>query len=212
MPMVSKHIIRFIIMVIGLLPAQLLAEDWYASVGVSSNYVWRGVSQTGGGAAVSGGIEFVDVNNVYVGAWVSNTNLGPANSYAAEVDLYMGVSGKSEEIGYDMGYIAYQYPGNSGLSFEEFYAAISVGGFTIKGSDSTTNGSYLEGNVKFRFPSKRKIYVNLHVGRYNHDLTQNYFDASVGIHINELTFNVSYNDIPDDSLKVYIVWEHTVDF
>lgn len=215
MPFQMISINRILIMVIWLLPGFAWAGSWYASVGAGSDYVWRGMTQTGGSAAVSGGVEFVDVNNVYAGVWVSNTNLGTDGSYAAEVDIYMGVSGKSEETGYDMGYIAYQYPGNNPLNFEEFYAALSVGGFTVKASDSSSAGNYVEAGLKFKFPTKRKISMSLHFGRYNRDDFEDYHDTSISLHINELTFTASETDLStseDESLKVFINWEHNVDF
>ncbi|MDH5179147.1 MAG: TorF family putative porin [Gammaproteobacteria bacterium] len=215
MPQSLSVFIRLIILAFGLFPLLVRAGDWYATVGAGSDYVFRGISQTGGGATASGGIEFVDFNNTYFGVWVSNTNLGTNGSYAGETDIYFGVSGKSEDTGYDFGYIAYQYPGNNPLNYEEFYAALSISGFTVKVSDSNTYGNYVEAALKFRFPGKRKVYVNLHLGRYNRDDFEDYHDANISLQLNELTFTISDTDLTataDRSMKVFMNWEHNLDF
>ncbi|HEY0721869.1 MAG TPA: TorF family putative porin, partial [Gammaproteobacteria bacterium] len=52
-----------------------------ANVGATSNYVWRGITQTADGAAVSGGLDYSHDIGLYVGTWTSNTAWG-----SAEVD------------------------------------------------------------------------------------------------------------------------------
>ena len=69
----------------GAVPFQSMAEV-YANVAASSNYFWRGITQTQDGAAVSGGIDYSNDSGFYAGTWVSNVDFGSKTSY--ELDLY----------------------------------------------------------------------------------------------------------------------------
>ena len=59
------------------LTAPASAEDPYnisANIGVVSNYMWRGVTQTQDGAAVQGGLDFTHESGFYMGTWASNVD------------------------------------------------------------------------------------------------------------------------------------------
>ncbi len=97
-----------------------MAEDAPASplsfnVGVVSDYVFRGISQTHHDAAVQGGIDYAFSNGFYVGTWASSITwvkdaLGKGS---VELDLYGGYKGAiNEDWSYDVGAIAYTYPGH----------------------------------------------------------------------------------------------------
>jgi uncharacterized protein (TIGR02001 family) len=54
---------------------QAMAEDpwsFSANIGVVSNYMWRGVTQTGDQAAVQGGLDVAHESGFYAGTWASN--------------------------------------------------------------------------------------------------------------------------------------------
>jgi hypothetical protein len=46
--------------------------DFSANIGAVSNYMWRGVTQTGDGAAVQGGLDVAHESGFYIGTWASN--------------------------------------------------------------------------------------------------------------------------------------------
>ncbi|EIC20619.1 TorF family putative porin [Thiorhodovibrio frisius] len=46
--------------------------DFSANIGAVSNYMWRGVTQTGDGAAVQGGLDVAHESGFYAGTWASN--------------------------------------------------------------------------------------------------------------------------------------------
>jgi len=129
--------------VLALPAAPVLAEDspmsWSANVGLFSDYLFRGVSQTGGEPAVQGGFDFgyaAGPVNIYAGTWASNISwLEDAGAYAnssLEWDFYGGVNGNfgKSDFGYDVGLIYYYYPGtkNPGAvsaNTTEIYGALS---------------------------------------------------------------------------------------
>jgi len=78
-----------------------------------SNYRFRGIDQTFGKAALQGGIDFNAENGLYVGNWNSNVNEGagyPAGNL--EMDFYGGWKKTWGDLGLDVGYIYYYYPGS----------------------------------------------------------------------------------------------------
>jgi uncharacterized protein (TIGR02001 family) len=109
------------------------AGDLSANVGATNNYIWRGLTQTQNGAAISGGIDFAADNGLYVGTWVSNVSYAPNDSFSYENDLYFGYSGTVKKLGYDLGYLYYNYDNASRFDFADIYASLSFAGFELGG-------------------------------------------------------------------------------
>jgi len=98
-----------------------------ANIGVTSNYIWRGVTQTNDGAAVSGGIDYANDSGFYAGTWASNVSWVNGE----ELDLYAGFGGESGSLGYDLGVIYYMYPSDTTDSdFMEIYGSLTFSAFT----------------------------------------------------------------------------------
>ncbi len=102
-----------------------------ANAAVSSNYIWRGLTQTANDAAVSGGIDYASESGFYVGTWVSNVNYGADDIYSYEHDVYFGFSGEADGISYDVGYLYYNYDAEANFDFAEVYGSIGMGGFSL---------------------------------------------------------------------------------
>lgn len=113
-----------------------------ANIGVTSDYVWRGISQSGGSASVSGGVDYAAESGFYVGTWVGA--LGEGNG--SEVDVYFGFGGEVENFSYDLGYIYYAYPSiDPGINFGEVYGSVGVAGFTLGLNYTVNNDSANDG-------------------------------------------------------------------
>jgi uncharacterized protein (TIGR02001 family) len=92
------------------------------NIALTTDYVFRGVSQTQGEPAIQGGFDYSHASGVYVGTWASNvgwvsTNDGGGSKLykdnnSMEIDLYGGYRGAVGDIGYDVGIITYYYPGD----------------------------------------------------------------------------------------------------
>ena len=89
------------------LSGAVLAET-SVNVGVTSQYLFRGLEQ-GPGAAVSGGIDYASESGFYVGTWASTIDFAPVAG-SAEIDLYAGFGGEAGGMAYDLGLIYYWYP------------------------------------------------------------------------------------------------------
>ncbi|MFW5426716.1 MAG: TorF family putative porin [Methylophagaceae bacterium] len=110
------------------------------NVGLYSEYMFRGLAQTGEELALQGGVDYGHESGFYVGAWASNISwLEDDGLYAnssLELDIYGGFASEIGDtgIGYDVGLLQYIYPGDraSGSGTEdaettELYAALSYG-------------------------------------------------------------------------------------
>ena len=72
-----------------------LAQDpwaFSANIGAVSNYIWRGVTQTGDGAAIQGGLDVSHESGFYVGTWASNIDWDDgAQDVSTDVSGYVPV-------------------------------------------------------------------------------------------------------------------------
>lgn len=154
------------------------------NVGVVNDYRFRGISQTSFDPALQGGVDFSHKGGFYAGAWLSNVKwikdyLG-ATDGSYEIDLYGGFKGEiAKDFGFDIGVIAYQYPGNTASAAGyanantfEIYGALTYGPATVKYSRSTgdfignlnSSGSgYLEAAATFDLGNG--FSVTPHIGR-----------------------------------------------
>ena len=106
------------------------AAEFSANIGATNNYIWRGVSQTSNGAAVSGGLDYAHDSGFYAGTWASNIDwTGGTAGSGAEVDFYGGFASEVSGLGYDVGAIYYYYPtsGYDDSNFGEIYGTLSWG-------------------------------------------------------------------------------------
>ena len=83
--------------------------DTSVNFGVMSDYLFRGLPQSGGTSAF-GGIDTSYDSGLYIGTWVAQTNFaGGTGGADTEVDLYAGFGGEAGGIAYDIGAILYLY-------------------------------------------------------------------------------------------------------
>jgi uncharacterized protein (TIGR02001 family) len=89
------------------------------NIGVFSQYIFRGLTQTDQQPALQGGFDYGHASGFYVGTWGSNISwLRDMNMYQAggslELDIYGGFKGNfgKSDFGYDVGLLYYWYPGD----------------------------------------------------------------------------------------------------
>ena len=95
------------------------------NVGVTSDYVFRGYSQTNEDPAIQGGVDLT-AGSFYAGAWASNVDFGDDTD--AEVDVYGGYRTEAAGFALDFGVIGYLYagePDGADYNYAEFKAAAS---------------------------------------------------------------------------------------
>ena len=78
-------------------------------LGLTSNYVWRGISQSNMGISVQGDLRWDHLSGFYAGAFVNTTALDPKPSTPLSYDLYAGWLANLGPIGIGIGLIDYNY-------------------------------------------------------------------------------------------------------
>lgn len=146
------------------------ADDFWWSVNLagSSDYIFRGVSQTDNEPAVSGGLD-VGYKIFYAGIWASGVD-DDFISTNTEIDVYAGVKPKWDKFTFDFAVLGYLYPnqddaislGNE-VSYLELKAGVSFAvtdSFTIGAnyfyspeySFEVGEGNTIEGTAAYTLP------------------------------------------------------------
>ncbi len=113
---------------------------------ITSDYRFRGISQTRVEPALQGGADyFNNPTGFYLGTWLSTIKFvkDAGGSGSVEVDVYGGKRGAiTEDVSYDVGVLTYVYPSNDlnpSANTTELYAQLGYGPAYIKYSRSVTN-------------------------------------------------------------------------
>ena len=173
------------------------------NVGLTSDYRFRGVSQSNNGAAVQGGVDYAHSSGVYVGNWNSSVSsaLYP-NSTGVESDLYAGwrknvYRGLTVDVGsYNYFYLGKDNSTDSRFNTQELYAGLGYGPVSVKYSQSLSNyfginnsvgTTYMQADVKQSLGLVSKSLQDLSlVAHYGHTSVANnsnfsYNDMNVGL-------------------------------
>ncbi len=139
----EENMKKYLLLSIGLFSLPSFSEV-SANVGFTTDYIWRGMTQSDG-PAVSGGFDYASESGFYAGFWGSNVNFGDGNGQ--ELDYYAGYAfDVSDSVSMDIGYLVFDYPDASpDIKFEEIYLGLSFGDLGIlyaSGQDDATD--YLE--------------------------------------------------------------------
>jgi uncharacterized protein (TIGR02001 family) len=114
------------------------------NVGVASEYRYRGIAQTKGDPALQGGVDYANTNGFYAGAWGSTIKwikeAGTDVKGPVELDIYGGYKFEAAGLAYDVGYLRYEYVGNTynkiagnvNANTDEAYGAVTAGPATLK--------------------------------------------------------------------------------
>ena len=156
------------------------AVEW--NTAVTSEYIWRGMSQ-GKGAAVSGGIDISGDSGFSAGTWVSNVDFGDNATY--ELDVYFGYSFGPVSVGY----IYYAYPDNTdeGYDFSEVNISADVGAFSLGANilaDADWDmdfGDDVYYTIDTGFAATDAIGISLHLGYYDYDVGDEETDYGISI-------------------------------
>ncbi len=127
------------------LPALAETSPFSSNVTLTTNYLYRGISQTGAKPAVQGGFDYANANGLYIGAWGSSISwlgdAGVAKNAGLELDTYAGYKGAAGAVSYDVGFLRYNYPGDYAVGAtkadtNEVYGAVTYSIVTAKYSYS----------------------------------------------------------------------------
>ncbi len=147
--MMKSKLLNSLILAALALPGVAMAADvspFSGNVSLTTNYLYRGISQTAAKPAIQGGFDYANPNGFYVGTWGSNISWisdgGVASGASLELDTYAGYRGSfATDYSYDVGFLRYNYlgyyaPGAIKADTNEIYGMIGWKWLTLKYSDA----------------------------------------------------------------------------
>jgi len=196
-----------------------------ASVALTSDYMWRGVSQTNNDPAIQGSFDLAHESGLYVGAWASNVEFGDRGN-SMELDVYGGFANEIDfggalpfAIGYDVGILRYEYS-STDSHFTELYFGGSISPvenlnfstywyYGLK-MDHTRPGEYTDISADYTLPDfLGGLTVLAHAGYYNQKSTallgDDYWEWKIGLakDIGGFNFEIAYHDNDNVGGPVY---------
>jgi len=188
-----KKLVLAFLMIAGMSVAQAQVTG---NVGVTSDYRFRGISQTANSQALQGGIDYANKSGFYVGNWNSSVSSALyTDSIGMENDVYAGfkkevIKGVTIDVGsYNYYYSRSGNTFNSVSNTHEAYIGAATGPVSVKYSQSlgdyfataNSKGSkYYQADLNM--PLDKKMTINAHIGHTsvaNHTAS-NYTDVKVG--------------------------------
>lgn len=207
-----KHLICLALL--AAMPMAALAQEaeddgsgfsWNAAV--TSEYMFRGVSQTDDHPAIQAGADYTFGSGFYVGAWASNVDFGEGTD--AEIDTFVGWGGDlGDNASLDVQLVRYNYVGEpddvdyayneliGNVTFNDQYT-ITVG-YTNDYLNSSTDSWY--GALGGSWEAGAGINVTANVGYTTiKGPADGYLDYSVGVNRDFGPVNVSLNYVDTDN-------------
>ncbi len=191
-------------------------HEFSANVALTTDYRFRGISQSNEDPSISGGFDYTHSSGFYVGVWAGSLDFAVPDPDDAdiEIDYYGGFSGEiGNGIGWDIGGLYYAYPGSdtgsADYDYFEVYGSLSYdfGNFDIAAGIAyspdyffeSDDGIYVYGDVGIPLPSG--FAISGHVGHQSIDDnaqfgTPDYTNWSIGISkdLSIFSFDLSYLD------------------
>ncbi len=186
------------------------------NVGVASDYIFRGVSNTNTNGQVFGGVD-ATYGIGYAGVWTSNVDFGTPNP-DQEIDVYAGVKPTVGPASLDFGVIYYGYtkdkngaPGQYGYFEVKAAASTAVGPATVGAALYYSpefpgeGGEALYGEINASAPIGEKLTLSGALGRQEVD-TDGYF---AGLSDGYTTYNIGVTAAINDHLSADIRYSDT---
>ncbi len=169
-------------------PAATPEHNVTGNIGLFSQYIFRGLTQTDREPALQGGFDYAHSSGFYAGTWASNISFlkenastpfagagtGTMGTYhrggSLEWDFYGGYKGTLGDFGYDIGALYYYYPGRINPAVRAASAPFEVPkAHTL---ETYVGGSWKWLSAKFSYSVKDETFgVNEADGTWYFDLT-----------------------------------------
>ncbi|MFC7332353.1 TorF family putative porin [Rhodocista pekingensis] len=178
------------------------------SAALTTDYVFRGISQTDEGVAAQAGLNLETNYGVFAGIWGSNVDFNDGDEASAELDYFIGYTNTIGNFGYTAQVLYYTYPGaDSDLDYNYWEVGLNleytIGKFTPKASvyyspeyfGNTGEAWYISGGLAAAVTDNLGVDVNvgLQTGEaWNDDVV----DWSFGVTTSHfgLDFALRYHD------------------
>ncbi len=189
-------------MLLVAVPGISSAENTFSgNVALTTDYVWRGISQTDEDPAIQGGFDWEHSSGFSAGVWASNVDFD--SDASMELDLYASFSKEFNGVALSVGFIHYDYPSESNLDFNEINFGIGYGAFSAMVSytdefgDGGEEAIYYELGADFDLPVGG-LALGLHAGYYDIDSSdgESYTDWKIALskEAGGFNFELAYTD------------------
>ncbi|MEM6627349.1 MAG: TorF family putative porin [Pseudomonadota bacterium] len=198
-------------------PALSQEVEFSGNVTLTTDYHWRGLTQSNQDFAVQGGFDLA-AGGFYAGTWASTIDFEDGSDSNVEWDIYGGYAGAlGNGLGYDVGVIGYIYPDSDDedLDFVELYGGLSYdseAGFGVSSTlyvDPDNETVYIEGGAGFSFTDALSADIGL--GTWldgGDDLYEEEFNYNIGAtySVAGFDFDLRYYDIDIDGADDNVVF------
>jgi uncharacterized protein (TIGR02001 family) len=170
-----------------------------ANVALTSDYRFRGISQSNEDIALQGGFDLGWENGIYIGAWGSSVDFDSTDGFngSLELDLYAGWAGQiSDNVSVDVGYMYYGYPGddskqeggaNGKGDYQEVYLKVGLFDGTLGAAYSDDyygeTGSFYYLFADYSFALGENLSLDLHAGYNDIDENGGFFDTDTDSYV-----------------------------
>jgi len=210
-------------LVAGLLTSSTIAlaeesSPFSATLGLYSDYMFRGLSQTDNEIAIQGSFDYANSSGFYAGVWASNVEFKGVADTSLEVDAYLGYTTEINGIGLDFAALRYFYPDSSAFEdFNEFKIAATLNDFTASfyfTNDmfgTSENAWYINGAYSFALPMDVSLDLAVGYNDYDEGVLNNgpkaddYVDWSIGLSksFKGLDLSLQYIDTDSNAEEMY---------
>jgi len=175
----------------------LMYADVSGSVGVDSDYFWRGVSQNNGDPATSLNLEYQG-DGFYVGTWASDVNFAGDKDH--EFDFYAGYAlAVTDAVSIDVGLVHYTYD-TLKADLDELYINVGVNNFSLSHARDIDNGGRAFTQVEYTLP----FISQLDVGVFYALMSDDYVSAA-GLNDDDY-FGINLSkDVGDFTIKAMVM-------
>lgn len=158
-----------------LLGAEPAHAELTANLVLTSDYIFRGISNSNRQPALQGGVDYAHPDGWYVGSWASNVDFRDGGEAKVEIDGYFGHAGSAGKFSWNAGWMAYVYPGaRKSLQYDtqrvslggQYDLSVAVAGLyfdRIENVFGSGPAHYLETSLVV--PVRTDISVDMRIGR-----------------------------------------------
>lgn len=134
--------------------------EFSGNVTLTSDYVFRGITQADGAPMIQGGFDYADDAGFYIGTWASGVDFGDGTS--TEIDVYAGWTPSVGVFDLDLGAIYYFYPDAPDEPEQNFLELYAGAGTTV--ADTVDLGFSVAYSPDFYYESGSALYYSASVG------------------------------------------------
>ncbi len=208
------------IALVGMRPASAAGLDLGAQLTLTTDYVFRGVSQTMSSTALQGSLDVSHESGFFAYVWGSNVDyvadVAPDDGANIEVDVLVGYSqGISDRVAVTASWVRYVYPGMRDeicYDFSEWTGTVTLDDMhsvAVAYSPDAfgSGGSSLYYSVSTAFDLPANLELALQLGRY--DLRHSYGEfydhatASIAGSLEKLTWTLDYHLTSSDTKMIF---------